>query len=154
MGWLISPERRLSNLLKTDRDEAFYGSMDPEEATQVVDLSFAEDVAAGDHEFMETLLRTFLRNVASLRTELDGAVAAADGPRIRRVSHGLKGLFQTMGALPAAEAALSVEKSEAVTLVQLGPSLASLTDAMSRVELAVQCVVTERYSAAPRAELG
>lgn len=120
----------------------------------VIDFSFAEEVAAGDSAFMEKLLSTFLRNIASLRAELDDAVGVADARRIRSASHGLKGVFQTMGASPAAEAALLVEKAEAAPPVELGPLLERLAVATQHVEVAVRHALSERFSAADRARVG
>ena len=96
-------------------------------------------VCAGDLEFQQELVTTFVKELDQTLRELEGACAAQDAPRLRRAAHSLKGASRYIGALRLAKVSEQMEKAAAdgdlegvaaltVTMVETARTLRSLLD--------------------------
>jgi CheY-like chemotaxis protein len=116
------------------------GSTAPQATPAAVPVAAALDLAAlrrnmdDDEEMLQDIVGAFLRDHVTQLRDLRHALSRLDGQLALRSAHTLKGLLLTLGAQPAADAALEVERSvragelgRAVTLVpRLDAQLARL----------------------------
>jgi signal transduction histidine kinase/CheY-like chemotaxis protein len=79
-------------------------------APEVVDKVAALKRTGGDTELLRELVQMFLQECPGLLREIHAAIAAHDAPKLRRVSHTLKGAVGTFAAQPACEAAERLER--------------------------------------------
>jgi len=64
----------------------------------------------GDAELLAEVTAVYMEESAAMIDSLRDAVDAADPEAIRRAAHSIKGALLSIGAEPAAEAALAVER--------------------------------------------
>jgi signal transduction histidine kinase/CheY-like chemotaxis protein len=82
----------------------------PQTAAAIIDWAAALRRTGGDTELLRELVQMFLQECPGLLTEIHAAIAAHDSPKLRRVSHTLKGAVGTFAAQPAYEAAQRLER--------------------------------------------
>jgi CheY-like chemotaxis protein len=82
----------------------------PQLTEEVSDKTAALKRTGGDTELLRELVQMFLQECPGLLTEIHAAIAAHDTPKLRRVSHTLKGAVGTFAAQPAYEAAERLER--------------------------------------------
>lgn len=73
------------------------------------DLSYLMDHAAGDREFMLDMINTFLDETPVKIEQLDTAISQQDYQKIKSDSHGIKGLFFTLGITRAGDLIKEIE---------------------------------------------
>jgi signal transduction histidine kinase/DNA-binding response OmpR family regulator len=79
-------------------------------AAELFDKAAALKRTGGDTELLRELVQMFLQECPGLLREIHAAIAAHDTPKLRRVSHTLKGAVGTFAAQPAYEAAQRLEQ--------------------------------------------
>ena len=75
-----------------------------------IDWNAAVQHTAGDEELMQKMIDVFLAECPKMLDEARAALAAQDGPRLRRAGHSLKGSCGYFAAPPAYEAAFAIER--------------------------------------------
>lgn len=103
-----------------------------------LDANQLTEVCAGDQEFQQEMVTTFLKELEQFLTELDGAGEAQDAPRIRRAAHSLKGASRYIGALRLAKVSEQMEKSAADGDLE---AVASLTPTMLETAQVLQSIL-------------
>jgi CheY-like chemotaxis protein len=114
-------------------------------AAEVLDREEALQRVGGDAELLGELAELFLGSCDEQLAQLREAAARGDLEALRRGSHGLKGAVATLGAHPAAEAALRVETlSREGNLAGAEAALRALSDAVDRLRPALARLVEEK----------
>jgi signal transduction histidine kinase/DNA-binding response OmpR family regulator len=80
------------------------------DATEPFDLAALLTRVENDWDLLNELIELFLENSPLLLAEIEAGVARGDCQTIERAAHALKGAMQSISAVPAARAALSLEE--------------------------------------------
>ncbi|PQO43047.1 response regulator [Blastopirellula marina] len=100
-----------------------------------VDWDAALANVAGDESLLQAMVDVFLTDVRRILNEIDEAIAAEDGPRLRRNAHSLKGSFGYFAAASGQQAALQLETVGAEENFAAAPSaLRALNEAFAEIE--------------------
>ncbi|MCC9605391.1 response regulator [Blastopirellula sp. JC732] len=78
-------------------------------AAPKVDWEAALANVAGDESLLQAMVDVFLTDVRRILNEIDEAIEAKDGPRLRRNAHSLKGSFGYFAAAEGQQAAMRLE---------------------------------------------
>ncbi len=129
----------------------------PDSRLQTLNAEPAEDLVLdrgavlekldGDEELLHEIVQLFLRDCPRALNEIRSAVAAADGPRLKRSAHGLKGSAGYFGQTPAYEAALRLERMGASGNFSEAPlAFADLENAIERLLPALAVLLPQPVS--------
>jgi HPt (histidine-containing phosphotransfer) domain-containing protein len=78
--------------------------------TEPLDLAALLTRVENDWELLGEMIELFLDSSPRLLAEIEAGVARQDSQTVERAAHALKGAMQSMGAVPAAHAALCLEE--------------------------------------------
>ncbi|MFI4876135.1 MAG: response regulator [Blastopirellula sp. JB062] len=100
-----------------------------------VDWEAALANVGGDESLLQAMVEVFLADVRRILSEIDEAIEAKDGPRLRRNAHSLKGSFGYFAAASGQEAAMQLETLGKEENFEAAPSaLRALTEAFAAIE--------------------
>jgi PAS domain S-box-containing protein len=117
----------------------------PADGEGVLDRQEALARVGGDVDLLGELAELLLDSCDGQLSQLRAAADRGDVETLRRVSHGLKGAVATLGAHPAAEAALRLEMlGRDGNLAGVGAALTALADALDRLKPALTRLVEEK----------
>lgn len=81
----------------------------PPASEEVVDFVALLARVENDVELLDEMIELFLENSPLLMAEIESGVSQRDSQVVERTAHALKGAMQSIGAMPAARAALQLE---------------------------------------------
>ncbi|MBI2827612.1 MAG: response regulator [Planctomycetia bacterium] len=110
----------------------------------VIDLEALRGRVEGDVELLTEMIELFLDSSPHLLAEIETATRQRDSSTIHRAAHALKGAMQSMGAGPAAKAALRLETmGHTGDLSLVDESLGVLKEELDRLHAALARVAQE-----------
>jgi CheY-like chemotaxis protein len=105
---------------------------------QAIDVATLLARVENDMDLMAEMIQLFLDSSPRLLEEINGGVNRGDCQTIERAAHALKGAMQSIGAAPAARAALHLEESGRCNhLEDVDVALAELKNEFQRLQSAL-----------------
>ncbi|RYD81545.1 MAG: Hpt domain-containing protein [Sphingobacteriales bacterium] len=78
---------------------------------QIIDLTYLNDLADGNFDFVEEMINLFLNSVPQSATDLNAAIDAGDWDKVKAIAHRIKPSFGFIGAKDAQDWLGQMEKN-------------------------------------------
>ena len=113
----------------------------------VLDLSKAMEVVAGNRGLFQEIAEMFLENLPRQVDEIKEGIARGDADSLKRAAHGLKGSVGNFGARRAFDAAYNLEKiGEEVKMGEAKEALSRLEEELSDLTVEMKRILGEMKS--------
>jgi signal transduction histidine kinase/HPt (histidine-containing phosphotransfer) domain-containing protein len=122
----------------------FGANGEPVSPPRILNLDIALKAVDGDVTLLTEIATIFLVEAPKLLGELEGAIARADAPLVRRAAHTIKGGLRMFGAAAAYESACRLEDlGREADLGSVGESFVNLKQALAELESELSKFVVE-----------
>ena len=94
-----------------------------QDSNSPIDMDWLRECTDGDADAMKTLLDLYVNRTTTLITELDGAIATASAPDVKRIAHACVGSSGTCGVVAMVPHFKSLEKMGAEGKLEAAPAV-------------------------------